>query len=396
MSGRPAPRIRICRVIARMNIGGPAVHITQLTAGLDPERFEQRVVTGVEAPHEASMLGLARARGVEPVVIPSLGRELSARDDLVTLHALYRQFRTWKPHIVETHTAKAGTLGRVAALLARVPVRIHVFHGHVFHGYFSPRKTRVFLAIERALARISTRIITLNETQRCEILGFGIGTPEKVVAIPLGLELAPLLAGGTPGALRAELGLPPDSQNAPLVGIIGRLAPIKRHDVFLRAARSVMERVPDSHFVVIGDGETRSQVEALIHQLGLQEHVHLLGWRDHAATLAAFADLDVVALTSDNEGLPTALIEAMAAAKPVVATNVGGVSGLVQDGVTGLLAPPGDDRKVAEHLVHLLRDPAARQRMGAAGRTAAYPRYDVSTLLKTMSGFYTSLTSGQP
>jgi glycosyltransferase involved in cell wall biosynthesis len=379
-----------------MNVGGPAVHITQLTAGLDPERFEQSVVTGVEAPHEASMLALAQARGVMPVVIPSLGRELSARGDLLTLRALYCEFRAWKPDIVETHTAKAGTLGRLAALLARVPVRVHVFHGHVFHGYFSPRKTRMFLEIERALARVTTRIITLGETQRREILNYGIGTPEKVVSIPLGLDLEPLLDGGTPGALRAELGVLASPAQAPLIGIIGRLAPIKRHDVFLRAARRVIDAVPETHFVVIGDGETRPQVEALARELGLQAHVHLLGWRDHAATLAAFADLDVVALTSDNEGLPTALIEAMAAGKPVVATNVGGVGGLVQDGVTGLLADAGDDRGVAADLVRLLRDPAERRRMGEAGREAAYPRYDVSTLLAKMSGFYTCLTSGQP
>ncbi|CAA9291579.1 MAG: hypothetical protein AVDCRST_MAG77-5190 [uncultured Chloroflexi bacterium] len=381
-----------------MNVGGPAVHITQLTAGLAtvyPQRFEQLVITGMEAPHEASMLPLARARGIEPLVLPELGRELAAKDDAAALLRLYRVFRRWKPDVVETHTAKAGTLGRLAAALARVPVRVHVFHGHVLRGYFGPAKTRAFVEIERALARLTTRVVTLGETQRREILGFGIGSPETVVSIPLGFELGPFMSAGR-GALRRELGLAedmPPAEREPLVGIVGRLAPIKRHDVFLRAARRVLDELPAARFVVVGDGETRGETERLAAQLGLAERTHFLGWRGHTETPGVFADLDVVVNTSDNEGMPSALIEALAAGRPVVATSVGGVPDVVSEGVTGLLAPAGDAGAVAAACVRLLRDPALRQALGTNGRIAVYPRFDVSTLLSTMNGFYTSLVA---
>jgi glycosyltransferase involved in cell wall biosynthesis len=387
--------IRICRVIARMNVGGPAVHITQLTAGMDSERFAQLVVSGVEAPHEASMLALARARGVDPVIVPELGRELAARDDAVALLKLYRLFRRWRPDIVETHTAKAGTLGRLAAVVARVPVRVHVFHGHVFHGYFGPAKTRVFLEVERALARVTTRIVALGEAQRRELLELGVGAAPQVVSIPLGFDLAPYLAGTARGTLRAELGLPP-GDDAPIVATVGRLAPIKRHDLLLRAARRVLDLAPATRFVVVGDGETRQATQRLAGELGIASRVHFLGWRENTALPALYADVDVVALTSDNEGMPVSLIEAMAAGVPVVATAAGGVPAVVRDGVTGLLAPPGDDAAIAGACLRLLQDPALRRRMGEAGRAAVYPQYDLLTLLSRMSGFYTSLVLGQP
>ncbi|HEU5317761.1 MAG TPA: glycosyltransferase, partial [Chloroflexota bacterium] len=265
VAGAP-DRIKICRVIARLNVGGPAVHLVQLAAGLDaryPERFDQRVVAGRESAGEASMVPLARARGVEPILLPHLGRELSAASDAVALLDLYRLFRAWRPTIVETHTAKAGTLGRIASMAAGVPVRIHVFHGHVLRGYFGPGKTRVFVAIERALARGTTRIVTLNEAQREDILSLGISTPERVVAIPLGFDLRPFLEA-RPGGLRRDLGVPTE---APLVGILGRMAPIKRHDVFVRAARRIADALPASQFVIMGDGETRRAVERLAEEL---------------------------------------------------------------------------------------------------------------------------------
>ena len=385
--------IRICRVIARLNVGGPAVHLVQLSAGLEsryPERFTQRLVAGREGPHEASMVPLARARGIEPAILPTLGREVSARDDARALVALFRDFRAWRPDIVETHTAKAGTLGRLAAVAARVPVRIHVFHGHVLRGYFGPRKTRAFLEIERALARVTTRLIALGEAQRRELLDFGIGRPEQVLSIPLGFELAPFLAAPR-GALRRELGL---ADETPLVGILGRLAPIKRHDVFVRAAARIAERRPTAHFVVIGDGELLAETQRLAAALGLAERVHFLGWRAHGELPALLADLDVLANTSDNEGMPVSLIEAMAAGTPVVATAAGGTVSIIEDGVSGALVPPVDPESVAEECLALLNDAALRQRRSAAGRAAVYPRFDVGGLVETMARTYTSLAQG--
>jgi glycosyltransferase involved in cell wall biosynthesis len=385
-------QIRISRVIARLNLGGAAAHVIQLTAGLDSQRFAQQVITGVESAGEASMLAEARARGIAPIVIPQLGREISPHGDLATLLRLYRIFRTWRPDIVETHTAKAGTVGRLAAALARVPVRVHVFHGHVFHSYFGPAKTRAFLEIERALARLSTRIITLGDVQRREILDYGVGTPAKVLAIPLGLELGQYVhaAAGESAGLRAELGLP---AGAPLLGIVGRLAPIKAHEVFVDAAARIHDDTPEVHFAIVGDGERRAELGRLVAAKGLDDRVHFLGWRQ--ANPALYQDLDVVVLTSDNEGMPVSVMEAMAAARPVVATDVGGVRSLVDDGETGLLAPRRDAGAVAAACLRLVRDADLRQTVGQRARAAVYPRFDVSTLLATMDDLYRGLCAAR-
>jgi glycosyltransferase involved in cell wall biosynthesis len=382
-----ASPIRICRVIARMNVGGPAVHVTQLTSGLNSKRFEQLVVAGLEGPSEASMLPQARARGVEPIIIPEFGREVAPRDDAIALLKLHRLFRAWRPDIVETHTAKAGTLGRLAALLAGVPVRIHVFHGHVFHGYFGRRKTRLFLEIERALARVTTRVVALGEHQRRELLEYGIGTPEKIVSIPLGFDLDPFLDAQRTGRLRSTIGAP----QAPLLGIVARLVPIKRLDLFLETARLVLDEFPEAHFVVVGDGELRAALQRQASQPSLAGRVHFLGWRSPADLPEIYADLDLVLLTSDNEGMPVSLIEAMAASRAVVATDVGGVRSVVRDGATGLLAPRGDTRALARACIRLLCDPALRHQLGAAGREAVYPQFDRHTLLERMDRLYRSV-----
>jgi glycosyltransferase involved in cell wall biosynthesis len=386
--------IRICRVIARLNVGGPAVHLVHLSAGLEaryPERFTQRLVTGIEAPHEASMVPLARDRGIEPVILPSLGREVAPRDDALALLALYRQFRSWRPDVVETHTAKAGTLGRIAAVAARVPVRIHVFHGHVLRGYFGPRKTRVYLEIERALARLSTRLIALGAAQRRELLDLGIGTRQKLISVPLGFELAPFLDPPPRGALRHELGLSPDT---PLVGILGRLAPIKRHDVFIRAAARIAEAKPETRFVIVGDGETQGETKRLAAELKIADRVHFLGWRPHSDLAALLAELDVLANTSDNEGMPVSLIEGMAAGVPVVATAAGGTVSLIEDGISGSLVPIGDWEATADMCITLLDDPGLRARRVVAARATVHPQCDVSTLVETMARLYTSLVRG--
>jgi glycosyltransferase involved in cell wall biosynthesis len=385
-------------VIARLNVGGVAVHIAQLTAGLDSQRFSQLVVTGVEAKGEASMLPAVRARGVDPLIIPELGREIRPRDDLVALAKLVYAFRRWRPDVVETHTAKAGTLGRVAALVAGVPVRVHVFHGHVFQGFFGPRETRVFLEIERRLTRVTTAIVALSEDQREELLGYGVGRPEQIKVVPLGLDLGPYLeVPRLAGRLRAELGLAGvPATEAPLVGIVSRLVPTKAHEVFLAGAARILAELPGAHFVVAGDGEPerRAMLEAMAARPPLAGRVHFLGWRSREALRAVYADLDLLTTTSDAEGTPVVIIEGMTAGLPVVATDVGGVRSLVRDGVTGRLVPPRDPEAWARACLELLRDPERRREMGAAARAQAYPKYDVSTLLGTMSELYPALVAG--
>jgi glycosyltransferase involved in cell wall biosynthesis len=377
--------IRILRAITRLNIGGPAIHAILLTRDLnDGSDFRSVLVTGTPAAHEGDFAGLARSNGVEPLIVGALGREISPFDDLVALGCMVRLVRQVGPDVVHTHMAKAGTVGRLAAQICRVPLIVHTYHGHVFHSYFGPIKTRLFLTIERALGRGTHRIIVLGEGQRAEIAGYRVAPLEKLVPIRLGLELEPFLnVAHNRGHLRRELGI---SSESPLIGIVGRLAPIKAHEVFLEAARLVGKALPSACFLVIGDGERHTELVAMVERLGLTESVRFLGWRRDLDRI--YADLDVVALCSRNEGSPVVLIEALAAARPVVATAVGGVPEVVVHGETGLTVPPSDPGKLAEGMLTLLRDRSLAEQLGQAGRRHVYPRYDSSRLADDMRNLY--------
>lgn len=377
-------RYKVLRVITRLNIGGPAIHAILLTQQLDPVRFESLLVAGSTSATEGDMLDFAWQKGVQPRFVPELGRELSARDDLLAFGKLLQLIRAERPHVVHTHMAKAGTLGRLAARLAGVPVVMHTYHGHVFHGYFGRAKTTLFLNVERALARITDRVVTVGEAQRQEIAAYGVAPLHKLVAIPLGLELEEFLrVNGRSGRLRSELGIGAD---APLVGIVARLVPIKAHEDFLAAARLVLRELPAARFAVVGDGERRRELEALASREGLSHAVAFLGWRRDLAEV--YADLDVVALTSLNEGSPVALIEAMAAARAVAATRVGGVGDVVRDGETGLTVPPRAPQAMAGAMLRLLRDPELRERLGRAARAEVYPRFSARRLCDDVASLY--------
>ncbi len=381
-------RIRVMRVIARLNVGGPALHAALLTERLDPGRYESVLVTGSEAPAEGNYLALTGRRLERLVVVPALGREIHGARDAIALAQLVRLMRRERPVIVHTHTAKAGMLGRLAARLARVPIVVHTYHGHVFRGYFSPAKTRLFLALERWLGRHTDRLLTVSPAVRRELLALGVGTPDRLAVLPLGLDLAPFLAprpAGAPGP-RAELGL---AAATPLVAVVARLVPVKAHETFLEAAALVAAKRPEARFLVVGDGERRAELEALARRLGLARSVAFLGWR--ADLPAIYRDVDVVALTSRNEGSPVSLIEAMAAARPVVATAVGGVPDLVEDGVSGYLVEPGQPAAVADRVLALLDDPERREAFGRAGRKRVDPAFDAARLLRDVDALYRRL-----
>ncbi len=382
--------VRIARVIARLNIGGPAQHTILLTAGLDRARFTTTLVTGVVGPAEGDFMEAARARGVNPIVIPELGRSIRPARDLTALVTLIRLFRRLRPDIVHTHTAKAGALGRLAARIAGVPVTVHTFHGHVLDGYFPPAVTRLFLGMERALARRTDRLVTVSPRLRAELLAMGIGRPEQVTVIPLGLDLERFRrARPEQPALRVSLGL---RAEVPLLGIVGRLVPIKDHATLFRALALLDAHGPPAHLVVVGDGEERRRLEALANRLDLGARIHFLGWRTDLETI--LKELDVVVCASRNEGTPVALIEAMAAGVPVLSTDVGGVADLVAHGETGWLVRPGDPPSLAEAIRHLLDDEALRARLAAAGRTAALDRHGVDTLIRRVETLYTELLHG--
>ena len=371
-------RASVLRVITRLNIGGPAIQAFLLTRSLD--RVYPTILAAGTSPAEEGELS---DPAVEVVRVP-LVRPIRPATDAAAYRAISRLIQTSGVSLVHTHMAKAGIVGRVAARRSGAAVRtVHTFHGHVLEGYFARPVQKAFIATERWLARRTDALVAVSEEVRDSLLALGIGTPARFHVIPLGFELAPFLSvAGQTGALRTSLGLAPD---VPLVGVAGRLAPIKDHETLLRA----MARIPEAHLVILGDGEKRADVESTVRRLGLAQRVHLVGWRADMA--ACLADIDVVVLTSRNEGTPVSLIEASASARPVVATDVGGVRSVVVDGTTGLLAPAGDDAAIAAHVTRLLDDRAMARTFGAAGREHARTRFDHVRLVSDVADLYGSL-----
>ena len=382
---------KILRIIARLNIGGPALHVIILNSELDHEKYVSQLVCGRLSPAEGNMYDIAENKGLELIFIDSLGREIVLKEDLRALLRLIRVINSEKPDIVHTHTAKAGFLGRVAAKLTGVPIILHTFHGHVFHSYFGFFKTKFFLWLERLLAKFTDVIITVGNEQRKEIIKYKVADPEKIVSIPLGLDLKPFVNSRTdPNQLRRELSLPDSTL---LVGIVARLVPIKNHACFLEAAQLVLQRYDNVRFLIIGDGELRGTLEKKVQDLGIDSRVIFMGFQHNLVKI--YAGLDIVTLSSFNEGLPVALIEAMAASKPVISSDVGGVRDLILDGYNGLLVPSNDPASLAEAILYLLSNPERREMMGKAGREKAYPQFDKNRLVKDIDELYQKLLSGE-
>jgi glycosyltransferase involved in cell wall biosynthesis len=371
------------RVITRLNVGGPARQAILLTDAIRARGFVTELVWGSVGPGEGE---IPPPPGAPNTHIRELKRELRPADDVRTLLRLVRLMRTRRPDVVHTHMAKAGALGRLAARRAGVPVVIHTFHGHVLEGYFSGWKSRAFLATEHRLARMSDALVAVSPAVRDELLALGIGRPGQWRVIPVGLDLHDLLSCEVDRAqAREALGLP---ETGPVVGIVGRLVAIKDHVTFLDAASRVARERPDVTFIVAGDGELRSQLEVRARHL-LGDRCRFLGWVMDLPTL--YAALDVVVLTSRNEGTPVALIEAGAAGKPAVATRVGGVADVVQDGKTGLLVQPGDPQAVAAGISALLDDPGRARALGEAAKREVGSRFTIERLADDLAGLYSEL-----
>lgn len=379
-------RVAVVRAIARLNVGGPAQHVVLLTAALR-ERYPTVLVSGDVEPGEADMSAFAAAHGVAPHRIPELGRNIRPLDDLVALWCLWRLLRRLRPRIVHTHTAKAGTLGRLAALAAGVRIRVHTYHGHVFHGYFSPWKTRVFLTIERALARLTTRIVAISDSQARELGGYLRVRPERIAVIPLGLELERFRAGD-PAArerFRSTIGARPDDV---VVAVVGRLVPIKNHRLALAAVAALAPMHPALVLAIVGGGEEERALRAAAAELGIAERVRFAGWWDDLP--AVYQGADVVALTSDNEGTPVCLIEALVAGRPVVATDVGGVRDVLAGGRYGHVVPAKDPAALTAALEGLM-EPGERARWTGVGSEDTLRRYGVQRLAADVAGLYDSL-----
>ncbi|MFN2572467.1 MAG: glycosyltransferase [Gemmatimonadales bacterium] len=384
--------IRVIRAIARLNIGGPAWNAVLLSAGLR-ERYPTLLAIGSTGASEGDDSGLASEHGVEVVRIPGMGRDITFLGDLRALWALWRLCRRVRPDIVHTHTAKAGTLGRLAAWLAGVPVRVHTFHGHVFHGYFSRWQTAVYIAIERVLARITTRIIAISPRQADALCGYLGVSPRHISVIPLGFDLRRFVTADTQSArsrFRAAVGASADQI---LITMVGRLTAIKNHALALRAFAALGAKGDQALLVLVGGGEDEAPLRALAQTLGIATRVRFAGWwRDLEAV---YYGSDIVALSSDNEGTPVCLIEALACGRAVVATNVGGVADVLDEGRLGVLVPAGQVDAFAQALQRLL-DPSARGTYEALDHSGVIARYDVSRLVADVQALYDELLAQQP
>ena len=373
----PGP-LHVVHVIARMNVGGPARILAGLLNGLDPEHLPQTLITGQVADGEEDWFAVRDPGMVgDPRVIEleGFGRAISPIRDLATHRRLTRLLRTIGPDVVQTHTAKAGQLGRRAALRAGVPHVIHTFHGHTLHGYFPGPVTALFTFLERRLAPRTHDLIAVGARVRDELLAAGIGSMEQYTILPPGV---PDEGPGDRPAARLRLDLPDDRA---VVAFVGRLSGVKRPDRFLAAAELVAERMPEAIFLVVGDGEQRERLEA---QPRVAD-VRFLGWRgDVAAVLAA---VDLVVVTSDNEGMPVTLIEAAMAGRACVTTDVGSASEVVVDGRTGRVVGC-DTRAVADAVLELLAHPDRREEFGTAAREHAQRMFSQDAVVMLLGGLY--------
>jgi glycosyltransferase involved in cell wall biosynthesis len=373
-----------------MNLGGPA-HQASLLSGrrFYPERYETLLVHGEPAPGEESMADLAEAEGAETLYVPSLRQPVSPLHDTLALRELAGIARRFRPDLVHTHTAKAGFLGRSAALLALRPrpVLVHTFHGHVLEGYFGAAKTRLYRDLERTLARRTDRLIGVSRQTVEDLVRLGVAPREKFSVIPLGLDLDSF-ARIEPGAgttLRAQLGVQDDRV---LLAFVGRIVPIKRVDLLLRAFARADAEGAEAHLAIVGDGETRPQFERLATELGITSAVSFVGYRRDLPEIAAAADVAI--LSSDNEGTPVWLIEAGAAGRPAIATNVGGTAEVVTP-ETGILVPPDDEAALAGAIVQISEASDLRRAMGKHARAHILDRYTVERLIDDIDALYREL-----
>jgi glycosyltransferase involved in cell wall biosynthesis len=377
-------------VIARLNVGGPALHVTYLSEGLQERGYATTLVAGEVARGEESMAFVAERAGVDVVTLPGLARELSPLRDLAATVRLARLIRRVRPDILHTHTAKAGAVGRAAALLAggaRPQVVVHTFHGHVLRGYFGRAGSLLFRVIETLLARISDALVAVSPEVRDELVLLGIAPARKFAVVRLGIELERRVASADdPVEIRRRIGVPADRF---VVGWFGRMTAVKRTDDLLDVLAALRERGVDALLLLVGDGSDRRRLERLAHVRGLAKSVLFLGYQEEVGRW--YAACDAVVLTSANEGTPVTLIEALAAGRAVVATRVGGVADVVEDGVTGLLVSPGDTHALAQRLALLAADPDRRREMGEAGRRRVLERYTVSRLVDDVDRLYREL-----
>ena len=381
----PDDTLRILRVITRLNIGGPSIHVTLLSRHLYKLGYKTLLVSGEVEAGEGRMDYLVDC-DVEHIYLPSLKRSINPFRDLGTLLKLIRIMKDFRPHIVHTHHSKAGTLGRLAGFFSGVPVIVHTFHGHTFRGYFPRWISLCFRLVEKCLGTITDRLVAVSDSVRFELVDrYKIAPPRKVEVIRLGFNLEPFLSAQC-GILHDELELDEDIR---LVGIVGRLTPVKNHRFFLDMARTISREMDNVRFVIVGDGELKHQIVQLASRMNLSQKVFFLGWRRDLSQI--YRSFSTTVLCSINEGTPVTLIESQAAGVPVIATDVGGVQEVMKNGETGILVAPGDVEKFYKSVEKLISDPHQARIMGMRGRDFVRERFSVDRMVSEHDALYRKL-----
>lgn len=373
-------RVKVLHVIARMNVGGPAILVADLLRNLDSSRFESRLITGYCNEDEADYLEEV-ATDLEATRIPGLGRSVSIIKDFRAFLVLIHQIRRFKPNVIHTHTAKAGAIGRIAGFIAKPNAkRVHTFHGHLLHGYFSSQKVRMIVLLEKILGLITHRFVSIGTQVKNDLVQAGVGNSEKFEVIYPGLQDLDL---HSPVEARKYLGLALEKR---YVVFIGRLTKIKRPDRLIELARSIKLEYPSTRLLIVGAGELLPELRKLADNEFLP--VTFLGWRNDVGMILCASDIAV--LSSDNEGIPLTLIQASQAGLPIVSTNVGSVSDIVVDGVTGLLTKVSSEGLI-RGVFSLLEDPNLGEQLGKLGQKRARELFSSDAMIKHHESLYSQM-----
>ena len=390
---------RVLRVLNRFNIGGPTYNATYLTKYLSPE-YETILIAGNKLESESSSEFILEKYKIKYKIIKSMNRSLNLFKDIMSLIEIIKIIKDFKPDIVHTHASKSGAIGRIAGIMCGVPIIVHTFHGHVFHSYFGKVKTMFYIFLERLLAKKSSAIISISKLQKQELINdFKICSPNKMHVINLGFDLKRFADDGSKRRqFRSEFNL---SDEVVAVGIIGRITLIKDHKFFVDVINNIKSKTrKELKFFIIGDGEEKENIKNYIIEKGLsysennenickEKLIHFASWRQDMENV--YAGLDIVSLTSKNEGTPVTLIEAQACSKPVISTNVGGVSDIMKHNITGYISEVNNLEDYSANLIKLIENKNKRVLMGNEGYAFSNANFSYKRLVSNMNELYKSL-----